>query len=120
MAKRIVRLNENQLQRIVKESVKKVLNENNGRGTLSYLIPCTIDRFNEFYHANKEKCDEYILKVKESNDYKDLETRLSWDFARATRYFDWMPKGDDGFVLGNSAQLTTLFKQALRKSDIEY
>ena len=78
------------------------------------------ERFNHFYNENKEECINYIKLVKEEGSYKDLETRLGWDFARATKYSQWMPKDEYGFILGDSAKQTTLFKQALRNSDIEY
>ena len=44
----------------------------------------------------------------------------SSNIARAAKYRDWLPKDEQGYVNANDAQLTTLFKQALRNSDIDY
>ena len=118
MNKKLIRLTEQDLHRIVKESVNKILNE--GRGRFGNMVDEVINKFNEFYNTHKNESDNYINSVKASGDFNDLETRLAWDFARATRYLDWMPKDEQGYVIGNDSQLTTLFKQALRNSAIEY
>lgn len=118
MNKKLIRLTESDLHRIVKESVRRVLKE--GRGHFGGIVDMTIEKFNEFYMAHKNETDMYINKVKASGDFNDLETRLAWDIARATRYMEWMPKDEQGYTAGNDAQITTLFKQALRKSSIEY
>ena len=115
---RIVRLTESDLHRIVKESVNRILNE--GRGRFGNLVDMATEKFNEFYMAHKKETDMHINYVKESGEFNDLETRLAWDIARATRYQNWMPKDEQGFTLGNDAQKATLFKQALRNSSIEY
>ena len=73
-----------------------------------------------FYMSHKNEIDDHINNIKESGDYNDLETRLAWDIARALRYWEWMPKDEQGYVGGTDAQCTTLFKQALRKSEIPY
>lgn len=119
--KKTIRLTESDLHRIISESIKKVLKE--GRGTLKDCLPYAVDKFNSFYVANKEKLDMYIANLKASGNYKDLETRLAWDIARATNYNKWdcFEKDDWGYaILPNDAQVTTLLKQALRQSEIEY
>ena len=78
------------------------------------------EKFNDFYMSHKNEIDDHINNIKESGDYNDLETRLAWDIARALRYWEWMPKDEQGYVGGTDAQCTTLFKQALRKSEIPY
>ena len=118
MNKKTVRLTESDLHRIVKESVKRILRE--GRGKLGGLVNTATEKFNEFYMAHKDACISHINAVKESGEFNDLETRLAWDFARATRYQDWMPRDEQGYPVGNDAQKSTLFKQALRNSAIEY
>ena len=116
--KRITRLTESDLHRIVKESVKRILNE--GRGRFGNLVDMATEKFNELYVAHKNEVDMHINKVKTNGDFNDLETRLAWDIARATQYMEWMPKDEQGYIVGNDAQLSTLFKQALRNSSIEY
>ena len=116
--KKIIRLTEGDLHRIIENSVRRVLKE--GRGRLGNLVDLATDKFNEFYAAHKKETDEHIEAVKESGDFNDLEIRLAWDIARATKYRDWLPHDDQGYVIGNDAHLTTLLKQALRNSDIEY
>ena len=110
--------NEDRLKQFIKESVKKILRE--GRGKLGGLVNTATEKFNEFYMAHKDACISHINAVKESGEFNDLENRLAWDFARATRYQDWMPRDEQGYPVGNGAQISTLFKQALRNSAIEY
>ena len=116
--KKIIRLTEGDLHRIIENSVRRVLKE--GRGHFGNLVDMVTDKFNEFYAAHTKETDEHIEAVKESGEFNDLETRLAWDIARAAKYRNWLPKDEQGYVNGNDAQLTTLFKQALRNSDIEY
>lgn len=116
--KRTVKLTESELKRMISESVKRILKE--GRGRFGNLVSMATEKFNDFYMAHKDETDTYIDDVKRNGDFNDLETRLAWDIARATRYMDWMPKDEQGFTLGNDSQITTLFKQALRNSSIEY
>lgn len=117
-SKKLIRLTESDLHRMVNEAVQKILKE--GRGHFGGIVDMATEKFNEFYMAHKNETDAHINKVKASGDFKDLETRLAWDIARATRYMDWMPKDEQGYTAGNDAQITTLFKQALRNSSIEY
>lgn len=91
-----------------------------GRGFLGGLVNTATEKFNEFYITHKDACISHINAVKESGEFNDLENRLAWDFARATRYQDWMPRDEQGYPVGNDAQKATLFKQALRNSAIEY
>lgn len=116
--KKIIRLTEGDLHRIIENSVRRVLKE--GRGRFGNLVDMVTDKFNQFYALHTKETDEHIAAVKESGEFNDLETRLAWDIARAAKYRDWMPKDEQGYVDANDAQLTTLFKQALRNSDIEY
>ena len=116
--KKRIRLTESDLHRIVKQTVKKVLKE--GRGYFGNMVDTVTEKFNEFYSMHKNDVDGYIVKLKASGDFKDFETRLAWDLAHATHYLEWMPKDEQGFVAGNDSQMTTLFKQALHNSDIEY
>ena len=116
--KKLIRLTEGDLHRIIENSVRRVLRE--GRGRFGSLVNMVTDKFNEFYAAHTKETDEHIAAVKESGEFNDLETRLAWDIARAAKYRNWLPKDEQGYVNGNDAQLTTLFKQALRNSDIEY
>ena len=116
--KRKVRLTESQLNRVVKESVNRILKE--GRGRFGDLVDMATEKFNKLYIAHKNEVDAHINEVKTSGKFKDLETRLAWDIAHATRYMEWMPKDEQGFPVGTDAQLSTLFKQALRNSSIEY
>lgn len=118
MTHQTIRLSEGDLRRVIEESVRKVLKE--GRGHFGSLVDMVTEKFNDFYVAHKEETDIHIDDVKKSGKFNDLETRLAWDIARAARYRDWMPKDEQGFVQGNDAKLTTLFKQALRKSEIDY
>ena len=104
----------------VAKPVKKALKENMGRfGT---LVDNVVEIFNQIYENNKSVVDSHIEKVKSEGDFKDLETRLAWDVARAAHYWNWdfLPKDGQGFIDSNDSQLTTLFKQALRQSNIEY
>ena len=91
-----------------------------GRGHFGNLVDMVTNIFNEFYAKYKKETDAHIKQLKASGDFNDFETRLAWDIARAAKYLEWMPKDEQGFVKGNSAQITTLFKQALRKSSIAY
>lgn len=116
--KKIIRLTEGDLHRIIENSVRRVLKE--GRGRFGNLVDMVTDKFNQFYAAHPEETDKHIEAVKESGEFNDLETRLAWDIARAAKYRNWLPQDEQGYVIGNDAQLTTLFKQALRNSDIEY
>lgn len=118
MTRQTIRLTESQLKQMIEESVRKVLKE--GRGHFGGIVDMVTEKFNDFYAAHKEETDIHIDDVKKSGKFNDLETRLAWDIARAARYRDWMPKDEQGFVQGNDAKLTTLFKQALRKSEIDY
>jgi len=107
-------------RRTVAKLVKKVLKENMGR--FRDLVDNVAEIFNQIYENNKNVTDSYIEKVKSEGNFKDLETRLAWDIARATHYWKWdfLPKDEQGFIDSNDSQLTTLFKQALRQSNIEY
>lgn len=119
--KKTIRLTESDLRKFVLESVKCVLKE--GRGTLRDKLFYAVDKFNSFYNAHKEDVDKHINSLKDSGNYKDFETRLAWDIARATRYNKWdcFEKDEWGYaVLPNDSQVTTLFKQALRNSVIKY
>ena len=116
--KKRVKLTESQLNKVVKESVNRILNE--GRGRFGGLVDMATEKFNKLYVAHKNEVDAHIAEVKTSGNFKDLETRLAWDIARATRYREWMPKDEQGYTVGTDAQLSTLFKQALRNSSIEY
>ena len=116
--KKLISLTESDLHRIIENSVRRVLKE--GRGRFGELVDMVTENFNEFYLAHKKETDKHIAAVKESRKFNDLETRLAWDIARAAKYKDWLPQDEQGYVNGNDAQLTTLFKQALRNSDIEY
>lgn len=118
MTHQTIRLSEGDLRRVIEESVRKVLKE--GRGHFGGIVDMVTEKFNDFYAAHKEETDIHIENVKRSGKFNDLETRLAWDIARAARYMDWMPKDVQGFVQGNDAKLTTLFKQALRQSEIDY
>jgi hypothetical protein len=109
-------LNETKKQKM--SSQKKVVKE--GRGTLSDYVSIFKDKFNELYAEHKKECDSHIEKVKASGEFKDLETRLAWDFAHAIHYDKYLPTDEQGFVNANDNTLTTLFKQALRKSEIQY
>lgn len=91
-----------------------------GRSFFSDKVGEVVKIFNDFYNDHKDACDEHIRQVKAEGLYNNLETRLAWDFARATSYSKWMPKDEKGFVAGDTAKQTTLFKQALRKSKISY
>ena len=84
------------------------------------VVDTATEKFNNLYASHKNEVDEHIKEVKESGDFKDLETRLAWDIARAANYLDWMPKGPDGYISGNDSHITTVFKKALRNSNIEY
>lgn len=88
------------------------MKKNTGRGELREYIDFVTEKFNTFYHKNKKSTDSYIKQVKESGDFNNLETRIAWDMARACKYYDWN-------LPGNGDKMTTLFVQALRKSDIE-
>lgn len=104
-----------------RKTLKCVLKE--GRGTLRDKLFYAVDKFNSFYNAHKEDVDKHINSLKDSGNYKDFETRLAWDIARATRYNKWdcFEKDEWGYaVLPNDSQVTTLFKQALRNSVIKY
>ena len=118
MKKKLIRLTESDIHKIVKDSVCKIIKE--GRGRFGDMVSMVTEKFNQVYAKHQNEIDNYINELKESGDFKDLETRISWDLARVTKYMDWMPKDEQGFVIGNDAQLTTLFKQALRNSDIKY
>lgn len=112
--------NESKIKKIVAESVKRVLKENMGRfGT---LVDNVVEIFNQIYENNKSATDSHVERVKSEGDFKDLETRLAWDVARAAHYWNWdfLPKDRQGFIDATDSQLTTLFKQALRQSNIEY
>lgn len=81
------------------------------------------EKFNSFYNDNIEKLNNYIKALKESKEYKDFETRLSWDLARVTRWSNWdcFEKNEFGYpIVEKDSHLTTLFKQALRNSNIKY
>ena len=112
------KITEAQLNKVVKESVNRILKE--GRGRFGDLVDMATEKFNKLYIAHKNEVDAHINEVKASGKFKDLETRLAWDIAHATRYMEWMPKDEQGFPVGTDAQLSTLFKQALRNSSIEY
>ena len=99
MNKKLIRLTESDLHRIVKESVNRILRE--GRGQLGGLVNTATEKFNEFYMAHKDACISHINAVKEGGEFNDLENRLAWDFARATRYQDWMPRDEQGYPVGN-------------------
>ena len=90
---------------------------------LEKCLTQAINEFSSFYKANTEKLNNYIKELKESKDYKDFETRLSWDLARATKWNKWdcFDKDEFGYpIVEKDSHLTTLFKTALRMSNIKY
>lgn len=102
------------------ETLNSALNE--GRGTFGEYVDQVTDKFNEFYHANKKKVDDYIEIVKASGEVvKSLDVRIAWDIARACKYRNWdfFPQTAGGYIDATDAQLNTLFLQALKKSDIK-
>ena len=101
---------------------------------LEKCLTQAINEFSSFYKENTEKVNNYIKALKESGDYckhddlqnyhyKDFETRLSWDLARATKWNKWdcFDKDEFGYpIVEKDSHLTTLFKTALRMSNIMY
>lgn len=92
-----------------------------GRGKLGAHVGSVVKIFNDFYHANERATIAHIEAVKKNGDYKNLELRIAWDLARATKYRDWkfLPKDKQGYITATDTELETLLKQALRKSDID-
>lgn len=91
-----------------------------GRGKLGAHVGSVVKIFNDFYHANERATIAHIEAVKKSGDYKNLESRIAFDMARATKYRDWpfLPKDRQGYIAATDKELETLLLQALRKSDI--
>ena len=90
---------------------------------LEKCLTQAINEFSSFYKENTEKLNDYIKELKESGNYKDFETRLSWDLARATKWNKWdcFDKDEFGYpIVEKDSHLTTLFKTALRMSNIMY
>lgn len=91
-----------------------------GRGEFGSSVDTVVEMFNNAYNKNKEKIDNHIQAVKESKQYRDLNVRIAWDIARALKYLTWdfLPKDEQGYISVDDSKLTTLFVQALKKSDI--
>ena len=86
-------------------------------------LPEAINKFCSFYKENAEKLNNYIKELKESGECKDFETRLSWDLAWATKWnkWDYFEKDEFGYpIVEKDSHFITLFKTALRMSNIEY
>lgn len=106
------------------KSLFEILNSslNEGRGTFGEYVDQVTDKFNEFYHANKKKVDDYIEIVKASGEVvKSLDVRIAWDIARACKYLEWdfWPQTTGHMIDATDAQINTLLLQALKKSDIK-
>ena len=71
----------------------------------------------ESFNINKEQINAYIPKLKDSNNYKDFNTRLAFDCARAFLELDWICSLYDSEKL-NDTHLKTAYIKALKELNI--
>lgn len=92
-----------------------------GRGKLGELVEKVTEKYNELFHKADASIITHIEHVAKSGEAKDLYKRIAWDVARAAKYQNWdfLPKDRQGFITATDSELSTLFVQAIKKSDID-
>lgn len=92
-----------------------------GRGKLGDLVEKVTEKFNDIFHRADASIIVHIEHVAKSGEAKDLYKRIAWDVARAAKYQSWdfLPKDRQGFITATDSELSTLFVQAIKKSDID-